>query len=152
MGTWGGGRNPANHSENLAKTMRRPCEDLANNTLLAPCLRAAYTLPAGLVVAGSAGAGEVGHSRKEEADAKVPAWLTNRAQHSIAGTDFPDEPFAGNPPTQWPIKPQRTASAQTHSAESATRKTVSLSRGQAGRLPYAGAGVLHKMASRFHTE
>jgi hypothetical protein len=33
----------------------------------------------------------VGHSRTEEADAKVPAWLINWAQHSIAGTDFPDE-------------------------------------------------------------
>ena len=41
--------------------------------------------------AGSAGAGAVGHGWKEEADAKVPAWLINRVRHSIAGTDFPDE-------------------------------------------------------------
>jgi hypothetical protein len=34
----------------------------------------------------------MGHGRKEEADAKVPAWWINRAQQDIAGTDFPDEP------------------------------------------------------------
>jgi hypothetical protein len=33
----------------------------------------------------------VGHGRKEEAGVKVPAWLVNMAQHSVAGTDFPDE-------------------------------------------------------------
>ena len=44
------------------------------------------------MVAGSSGVGGVRHGRKEGADAKVPAWLINRAQHSIAGTAFPDEP------------------------------------------------------------
>src|ERR1035441_4849882 len=34
----------------------------------------------------------LGHGRREEADAKVPAWLINRAQPRIAGTNFPDEP------------------------------------------------------------
>ena len=29
----------------------------------------------------------------EEAGANVPAWLINRAQHRMAGTDFQDEPF-----------------------------------------------------------
>ena len=75
--------------QNLAKPMRRLCEDYANNTLLAACLRAAYTPVAGRVVAGSAEAGGVGHGRKEGADTNVPAWLINRAQYSIAGTDFP---------------------------------------------------------------
>jgi hypothetical protein len=78
----GGGSNPA-----------KPSEDLANNTLSTPGPRAFPTLSAGRVVAGSAGTGGVGHSRKEEADAKVPAWLSNRALHRLAGTDFPDEPI-----------------------------------------------------------
>ena len=89
LGRWGGGRNPAKPSEDHAKTMRRPSETLANNTLLAPYSRAAYTPVAGRVVAGSAEAEGVGHGRKEGADTNVPAWLINRAQYSIAGTNFP---------------------------------------------------------------
>jgi hypothetical protein len=73
-GEVGGGRNPAKPCEDHAKTMRRLCEDYANNMLLAPCLHTAYMLAADRVVAGSAGAGGVGHGRTEEADAKVPAW------------------------------------------------------------------------------
>ena len=47
-----GGREAEETQQNRAKTMRRPSENLANNTLLAPCLRAAYTLTAGRLVAG----------------------------------------------------------------------------------------------------
>lgn len=54
-----------------------------------PC--AVTRLLAGLEVAGSARIIEVEHGRKEEADAKVPAWLMNRAQQSIAGKTLPDE-------------------------------------------------------------
>jgi hypothetical protein len=78
LGRWGGGKNPAN-----------PSEDLANNALLASYSRAAYTPVAGRVVAGSAEAEGVGHGRKEGADTNVPAWLINRAQYSITGTNFP---------------------------------------------------------------
>jgi hypothetical protein len=73
--------------------MRRLCEDLANGTLSLPDPHAIPTLLAGLEVAGSAGIIEVEHSRKEGADAKVPAWLINRAQQSIAGKSLPDEPL-----------------------------------------------------------
>ena len=47
----------------------------------------------GLVVAGGAGAGGVGHNQMEEADAKAPACLSNTALHRLAGTDSPDEPI-----------------------------------------------------------
>ena len=80
--------------QNLAKTKRSPSEALANNTLSTPDPCAVTTLLAGLEVAGSAGVGAAEHSRKEQADAKVPAWLINRAQPSVAGTDFPDDPMS----------------------------------------------------------
>jgi len=44
MGSWGGGRNPANPSEAHAKPMRRLCEAPANNTLLLPDPHAIPTL------------------------------------------------------------------------------------------------------------
>lgn len=44
-------------------------------------------------MAGNAEVGGVRHGRKEEADAKVPACLINRAQYRIAGTNFPDAPL-----------------------------------------------------------
>ena len=81
-------------TQNHAKPMRSPCETLANNTLSTPDPCAVTTLLAGLEVAGSAGVGAAEHSRKEQADAKVPAWLINRAQPSVAGTDFPDDPMS----------------------------------------------------------
>ena len=86
-------RNPANPSEALAKTMRTPCEDQANNTLSIPDPSPVPTLSAGRGVPDTAGAGAVRHSRKEEADAKVPACLSNSALHRLPGTDFPDEPI-----------------------------------------------------------
>jgi len=88
----GGGRNPTKPSEDHAKTMRGPCEARANNTLLAPGLHAVDTLLAGSGVACGVGAGGVGHGRKEEAYANVPAWLIDRPQHGIPSTDFPDAP------------------------------------------------------------
>jgi len=96
LGRWEAEETQQNHAktmrrpcEDYAKTMRRLCEDHANNMLLAPRLHAAYTLAAGRVVAGSAEAEGVGHGRKEGADTNVPAWLINRAQYSITGTNFP---------------------------------------------------------------
>ena len=76
--------------------MRSPCEARANNTLLAPGLRAAYTLSAGSGVACGVGAGGVGHGRKEETYANVPAWLANKPQHVIPSTDFPEAPHEGS--------------------------------------------------------
>jgi hypothetical protein len=38
-GEWKG-RGAEETYQNIARTMRKPCEDLANNTLLTPCLRA----------------------------------------------------------------------------------------------------------------
>ena len=87
-------RNPANPSEALAKTMRTQCEDQANNTLSIPDPSPVLTLSAGRGVPDTAGAGAVRHSRKEEADAKVPACLSNSALHRLPGTDFPEEPYS----------------------------------------------------------
>jgi hypothetical protein len=85
-----GGEEALETLQNLAKPKRNPSEDLANNTLLAPGLRAVSTLLAGFGVARSAGVGAVEHTREDEAGAKVPPWLANTAPHSIAGTDATD--------------------------------------------------------------
>jgi hypothetical protein len=82
--------------------MRNPCEARANNTLLAQGLHAVNTLSAGSGVPGGAGAGGVGHGRKEEAYANVPAWLANKPQHGIPGTDSPDAPQKGTLHGQYP--------------------------------------------------
>jgi hypothetical protein len=93
---WEGGE-AGKTSQSLAKTMRNPSEALANNTRLAPGLRAADRPVTGGVVAGSAEAAGVRHSRKEGADTNVPAWWINKAQHSLAGTNSPDEPYFAFP-------------------------------------------------------
>ena len=90
--------------------MRSPCEVLANNTLSTPDPCAVTTLLAGLEVAASAGIIEVERGRKEEADAKVPAWLIKRAQQSIAGKSLPDEPLLHPAPLNPTMNlPKRTA-------------------------------------------
>jgi len=120
MGRRGSSRNPASPCEAHAKPMRRPSETLANNTLFAPGLRAAYALAAGRTVAGGAGAGEVGHGRNERADANLAACLINRAQPSIAGTDFHAIPFfvapksaVSGPHRLWPPLRLRSCSCRS---------------------------------------
>ena len=92
-----GGEEAEETPQTLAKTWRTT-----------PCLHAACTLltrsqhaERWLVMRGLDGAEGVVHGvgevRKEEADARVPAWLINKAHHRIAGAGFPDQPvFAGN--------------------------------------------------------
>jgi hypothetical protein len=90
-GEWKGlGAEATDHI--IARTMRKPCEDLANNTLLTPCLRAACTLPAGFGVAGSVGTGVGSGSRslggaragKRKRTPTPPACLINSG-YSSAG-------------------------------------------------------------------
>ena len=63
-------------TQNLAKTMRKPSEVLANNTLSTPDPCAVTTLSAGFGVAGSARAGKVGHSRVDEAENTAQPFLS----------------------------------------------------------------------------
>jgi hypothetical protein len=74
-----------------SKTMRRLCEDYAKTMPTTCCLHRAYTLltrwqqaewwlAVPRLEGAEAFADRVRHGRTEEADTRVPAWFTNRAQ------------------------------------------------------------------------
>src|ERR1035441_4066981 len=73
----------------LRRTIEEPSKFHRNITLTSRSHHASSRLSGGWQCRGWRG---LRHGRREEADAKVLAWLINRAQPRIAGTNFPDEP------------------------------------------------------------